>query len=282
VSSILAALFFPKYGIDQRGDGTVGAWMGIFLSKNFCPIMEVFLLTAAFFLPPARAFSRVARAALIVLALLLIAMSQSRTGWVIAACLLVYVAFTHVLRKFRRKDAASIAFIFGMLAMVAGVAFWQYYSDIMLLLGKDPTLTGRTSIWRLAFASGMKHLYLGYGYEAFWHGLQGESANVSLADKWIVPAAHNGILDLWLGLGAVGVGLVLVSIGQAVRNAFICFRRGRSSSSEWYFCIVLLTLVCNIPEQTLMVPNYLAWIMYVVACVGLNNEAHRPSFGVSA
>jgi exopolysaccharide production protein ExoQ len=280
VSSIVAALLFPQYGIDHRGDGAVGAWMGIFLSKNFCPIMEAFLLTAAFYMPSGDVLSRVARAAYVVLSVLLIIMSQSRTGWVIAACLLLYVTFTGMLRRFARKDSSIIAIIVSLVGVMVGVIVAQYYAAIMLLLGKDPTLTGRTSIWVLTITSIMKHPFLGYGYRAFWHGLEGESANLSLADRWIIPAAHNGVLDLWLGLGAVGVSLVIVTFGQAIRNAFICFRRGYTSSAGWYFCIVLLTLVSNVPEQTLMVPKFLGWIMYVMACAGLNREARSARLGV--
>jgi exopolysaccharide production protein ExoQ len=127
----------------------------------------------------------------------------------------------------------------------------------------------------------MKRPLLGYGYQAFWHGLQGESANLSLAKGWIIPAAHDGFLDLWLGLGAVGVGLVIYSMLQAMRNAVICLRVGGSSAVEWYLCIVFVTLLCNIAGLTFIVPNCLAWILYVLACVGLSQEAKRIRLGMN-
>jgi exopolysaccharide production protein ExoQ len=275
LASIAAALFFPQYGMDHEHANALGAWIGIFNHKNWCSIMVTFLLCGAFYIRPSSSFLRSARIAYIILSLLLIVMSQSRTGWVVAACLLLYVAVTKYLKRYKARDRLFISILFGGMAVIVTALFVEYYTAITLLIGKDPTLTGRTTIWTLVLNSIMKHPLLGYGFQAYWHGLQGESGNISLADHWIVPAAHNGFLDLWLGLGAIGVGIVVYSMLQAGRNAFTCFRGGISSSAQWYLCIVVLTVVSNVAELTLMVPDYLAWIMYVLACVGLSQEAKR-------
>ena len=223
--------------------------------------------------------SRFARIAYIMVSLFLILMSKARTGWIVAASLLAYVTVTKHLKRYSAKDRVYLGMLLGGASVVASIVIEQYYSTIMLMMGKDPTLTGRTKIWKLVISAIWKRPFLGYGYRAFWHGLQGESANLSLADRWIIPAAHDGFLDLWLGLGAIGVGLVVYSMFQAVRDAKKCFRIGGSPAVEWYLCLVFVTLVSNIAELTLMVPNYLAWIMYVLACVGLSREAKRIQSG---
>ena len=80
-----------------------------------------------------------------------------------------------------------------------------HFGEISYFLGKDPTLTGRTQIWKSVGAEIMKHPILGYGYCAFWRGYQGESANSALTNGWAVTSAHNGFLQTWLTLGAVGL-----------------------------------------------------------------------------
>jgi exopolysaccharide production protein ExoQ len=275
LSCMAAALLVPQYGVDHQGGTAIGAWIGIFNHKNWCAIMAEFLVSGAFYMRPASSSQKAGRIVYIALSLFLVVMSQSRTGWLVAGCLLPYIAITTYLKRYRAKDILFIAVLCGGAAAVSSTLLIRYYAAIMGILGKDPTLTGRTKIWSLVLVSIMKHPLLGYGYRGYWHGLQGESANVSLADHWIVPAAHNGFLDLWLGLGAVGVGIVIYSMFQAVRNGITCLRRGPSASAEWYLCIVFLTLVSNVAELTLMVPDYLAWIMYVIACVGLSQEATR-------
>ena len=271
----VAALFFPGYGTDRQGAGVFGSWIGIFPHKNWCSIMVVFLLSGAFYTRPSSSLARTTRLAYIMLSLFVIVMSQSRTGWIVAAGLLIYVSATKSLKRCRSKDRLFVVLLAGGATAVAAAIVAENFRAIMLSLGKDPTLTGRTKIWTLAFSAFMNRPLLGYGYRAFWHGLEGASASISLADRWIVPAAHDGFLDLGLGLGIAGVGLIVFCIVQASRNAVTCFRRGSSPSAEWFLCIVFLTVVSNVAELTLMVPNHLAWILFVVACAGLSLEAKR-------
>jgi len=274
VPSIVVALLFPQYGTVHE-EAILGSWIGIFAEKNLCAMIVVLLLSAAFYISPSTPLLKIANTVYILLSLLLIAMTQARTGWVDVLCLLVYVGATKYLKRYKAKDVVFIGF-FSCGAAVAGfLAVVQYYAAILALLGKDPTLTGRTVIWRLSIVAAMKRPFWGYGIHGFWHGLEGESANLSLAKGWIIPAAHDGFLDLWLGLGAVGVAAVVYSMVRASKDAFICFRGGSSSASEWYFGMVLVTVVINIASLTLMVPNHLAWILYVLACAGLSQEAKR-------
>jgi exopolysaccharide production protein ExoQ len=276
LASACAALIFPRYGIDQQGgEGTVNAWIGIFPHKNWCSIMVAFLLSAAFYVRASSRSWRIARVGFIVSSLVVIAMTKSRTGWAVAASLLFYVAATSALKRFTKTDRLFVVLSVGGVAVALSALIATHFSTLMRLMGKDPTLTGRTILWRLAFNEVLKRPLLGYGYRAFWAGLHGESANVALSAGWIVPAAHDGFLDLCLGLGIVGVVLVVCSMFRAVNDARTCFRAGRSPHTEWCLCILFLTAVTNIAELTLMVPGYLAWIMYVVACAGLSLEAGR-------
>jgi exopolysaccharide production protein ExoQ len=275
LTSTAAAILFPAYGTDHQGEAVFGSWIGIFPHKNWLAIMVVFLVSGAFYVEPSTRSAKTMRNLYIMVSLFVIAMSHSRTGWIVAASLLGYIAVTRFLKKCRPTDRAIVILLSILFGGVAIAVVAEYFRAIMYFLGKDPTLTGRTRIWELSFHALMQRPLLGYGYRAFWHGLEGASASISLADRWIVPAAHNGFLDLGLGIGILGVGLVLYLMAQAVRNAMICFRRGDSFSAEWFLCLVFLTLVSNVAELTLMVPNHLAWILFVVACVGLSFEAKR-------
>ncbi|WP_049558612.1 O-antigen ligase family protein, partial [Limnoraphis robusta] len=77
-------------------------------------------------------------------------------------------------------------------------------AELLGLIGKDPSLTGRTDLWAWAREMIDKRPWLGYGYTAFWQGLDGGSAYIIRAARWPVPYSHNGILDLWLDIGLLG------------------------------------------------------------------------------
>ena len=91
------------------------------------------------------------------------------------------------------------------------------------MLGKDLTLTGRTGIWSAVLDSIAKRPLLGYGYQAFWLGLEGESYRIILAVSWVLAQAQNGFLDVMLEMGTVGLAIVLLVFGFAFRDAAAAF-----------------------------------------------------------
>ena len=274
IASIVAAVFFPGYGLDHRGvQDSAGAWVGIFRHKNWCAIMMAFLLSPALYLHSHGLIGKTERAAFIVLSLLLIWQTQSRTGWVVTAAMFAYFLCERTMTFFSRRDRFSLFGLGAALLVFLCIVSWQSSGALFALLGRDATLTGRTGIWQLVVRSAIKHPLLGYGFKAFWNGLQGESANVSLADRWIVPAAHNGFLDLWLELGVTGLLLFAGATLRAVREGLHGLHHTRRRFTAWCLCVVFTTIAANIAEGTIMAPNHLAWIIFVIACVGLHDDA---------
>jgi O-antigen ligase len=277
VTSYIAVLFFPQFGLNLSS--AKGAWEGIYIQKNLCSIMTVFLLSAAFYDRTTTFLSKGLRATYVCMSILFVLMTQSKTGLVLLSGLLVYVIVTRFAMSLRARDKA-VTIIIGMTCFVIiSVVGFLYSAEISFFLGKDPTLTGRTGIWQSAVMSIMKRPVAGYGYMAFWRGLQGESANASLANGWAVSSTHNGFLAIWLTLGALGLGLVLYSLLKSLKNSLLCMRAGNSPHLNWYACIVFLTIIVSLDEEQMMVPNDLTWILYILASVGLAEGARRIRLG---
>jgi exopolysaccharide production protein ExoQ len=274
--SLLAVFLFPGYGIDHRVDD--GAWIGVYGHKNACSIIESAFVATAIYQKASGYLSAVLRVSFICLAVLLIAMSKSRTGWISALSMIIVILLLAALKRFSQKDRVVVSLLIagGVTLCVAAVA--SNYALLMQFIGKDATLTGRTDIWALVVASAMKRPLLGYGYQAFWGmGLRGESATISLTYGWIPGHAHDGLLNVWITLGAVGVGLVLITILQAIRDAIRALRRNPDSEVLWYVSLLVLTLVSNIAEVIYMSPNNLIWMLFVVTCVCLHQWVRDAS-----
>ena len=101
-----------------------------------------------------------------------------------------------------RAVIISIAVLLGVVTLALGVIF---ASDILALLGRDATLTGRSDIWREVWRAILKRPLLGYGFSAFWIGLKGEAFNVITMLGFVVLHAHNGFLEIMLELGGTGL-----------------------------------------------------------------------------
>jgi len=90
-------------------------------------------------------------------------------------------------------------------------------------LGRDRTLTGRSTIWNAVLSLDHSPL-LGTGFESFWVGKRLEEV-LSLTKMKGIQEAHNGYLEVYLNLGWVGITLLALLIMAGYRNVIAMFRR---------------------------------------------------------
>jgi exopolysaccharide production protein ExoQ len=273
ILSVLTVFLAPRYGL-----GFAGEWKGIFGHKNDLGVFMIFLLTPAFHLRATSLPMQVGRLVYILLGLLLIFESQSKTAWVICLAYMAYVLGARYLGRFKRIDQAFLALLGVSLVLFLGLVIYQNVDLLTGILGKDATFSGRTRIWTAVWAAISKRPLLGYGYGGFWRGLSGESGNVISYVGFGVPHAHSGYLNIWLQIGAVGLGLFLASLFIALRNAFACFKPNRPLWVDWYAGLLLLIILSNLDESYILNINEMTTILFVMAYIGLYRFA-RPQTG---
>ena len=271
--SLILIFFLPKYGTQLRGDYANGAWQGIFGHKNACAAAITYFLTPAYFVRLSGRYSWVLRMSYVLTLVCIIAMTRSVGGWVLCFCTMCSVLLLLQLRKASGKNLA--AFVLIIVAIAASLAFLAFLNlePLLALFGKDLTLTGRTVLWHYLSQSILKRPLTGFGYMAFWQGLQGESANIWSALKWPgIMYAENGIIDLGLSLGLIGVMLFLAVFIRALRDGIYCYRRHATPATMWYISILLYTAFANIAGGKVVYPSYLECILQYVAFIGLRQE----------
>jgi O-antigen ligase len=272
--TLIVVACFPQYGLQNRAMIASGAWQGMFSQKNTCGEAMTFLLLAGFFVQVKSRSARLFRIAYIAVVLLIVVMSQSAGAWVICAASIVFVITMQLFARMPRKDVAVITLLSVGIAVIGGVIAFKYFDALMLAIGKDPTMTKRTIIWTALLPSIMKRPLLGYGFMAFWQGLRGESANVGLIMNWSgISYAENGVIELCLELGAIGVVLYLLVFLRAVKDAVYCFTRKPSSAVMWYISLLFALAVSNIAGGVLLSPIDLKFLLPMIAFVGLRREA---------
>lgn len=278
VASMVFALALPQYGLDQMG-GHSDAWKGIFSAKNYLGNMALFFLTVAISYRGRTSWLRCVRISQIIFCLIAIAFSRAATAYMLTAIYMVGLVVMKTLHGFRKKDYFVVCLVLLVIFSAATVVIVVWPDSLFTLLGKDVTLTGRTGIWTAVSASIAKRPLLGYGYQAFWLGLEGESYRVILAVSWVLAQAQNGFLDVTLEMGVLGLAIVLLVFGFAFRDAVVCLLRSREDTHlravEWYLTIVVLTLIYNLDESFLFDPKHLGSMIFLLACVGLKTERLR-------
>jgi O-antigen ligase len=160
----------------------------------------------------------------------------------------------------------------------------MYFSFPALLarMGRDATLSGRTQIWKQVWIFILQRPWLGWGYEGFWRGTQGEAFRVVAAVHFMVFHAHNGFLEIWLELGAAGLLLFAVSYARAWRKLWPRLLAGEIERVMWMVFVLALILFYDLDENTLLIYNGLFWVLYVAALANVEFLAVEDALEIDA
>lgn len=126
-------------------------------------------------------------------------------------------------------------------------------------LGRNSTLTGRTTIWQVVLSvSGSR--FLGYGFESFWLG---DRLRAIWRQTMVgLQEAHNGYLEVYLNLGWVGVALLLGLVVKGYRNVTALLRRN-SSLGALMLAFFVAVVIYSLTEAGFRMMS-LSWITFLL------------------
>lgn len=260
VLSFMFGVALPKYGV--MGGIHAGKWRGIYNHKNV--LGKVMVLSVLNFLLLA-IDSQTKRWLLwggVSLSVLLLLLSTSKTSLL---NLIILLAAFGIFRTFRWRYHLMIPALIALTTVGVALRVWLTLSAEALLgaIGKDPTLTGRTDLWPLVLKAIWQRPWLGYGFGGFWDGLDGESSAVWYASGWTPPNSHNGVLDLWVQLGILGVAIFAIGFLASIVRGVVWVRLSKTSEGFWPVIYLTYLVLANLAESSLMIQNDLFWVLYI-------------------
>jgi O-antigen ligase len=265
VFSLLFTLAF--HGAAVEAGANAGAWRGPFVQKNV--LARIVVLGAIVFLLLALD-SRRHRYWLwggFGLCVFLILLSGSKTALLL---FLLIVLLLPLYKALRWRDTKVIPLIITLI-LVAGslaVLVTGNWENILLGMGRDPTLSGRTDLWELAIEKISERPWLGYGYQGFWQ-TGGEAEIIWKAEGYKPPHAHNGFVNITLDLGLIGLFLFLLTIAVTYFRAIAWLRSGRSTVELWPIFYVTFFFMYNHSENTIVEHNSFFWALLVAVALSL-------------
>ena len=190
---------------------------------------------------------------IIIITLPLYKLVRARFTVVIAACLIVGLLLTGSLLVLKNNSA-----------------------EVLQLVNRGPDLNGRTDLWNAVLRSISKRPWLGYGFNAFWQGMEGESGSVLDTVPWMPGYAHNGFLDLMLQLGIVGLLVFALGYLDLCRRALAFLSRATGPTPIWLCTFLVFMLLYNLTEGgSILRQNEIYWVLYVSAAVSLSPVCSR-------
>ncbi len=281
LATIAAVVFAPSIALDHSS-GHSADWQGVFTHKNACG--RVMVLGLAVFLfgerltgAPGRFSCRggltAARSLSLALCVFVLVMSGSRSAWLTALALIVLWLALQLARRVGPRTRTVLVVAAPLLILACAAAVVLLFPWIALRLGRDPTLSGRTAIWAQVLHAIAHRPFFGYGYDAFWRGMTGPSLQIDATLQFVVEHAHNGFLEILLELGFAGLALFALSLFRAARSLSPLLLRGDLRRIAFPLAIFVLTLLCNLDENTLLLSNGIFWPIFVAALAQIENLA---------
>jgi exopolysaccharide production protein ExoQ len=269
--SILLYKYFPQIGKQYEVWTGAQSFVGAATSKNMLGLLCLF--SALFFVwdiltrwsdRKQRQTRRVIYVDVVFLAMSawVLYLSNSATSQVclVLGCLVLAAAHSKTIDRHPALLTASVPVAVCLyLVMVFGLGF-DLNATVAGIVGRDPTLTGRTEIWEVLLRANTNPI-LGTGYETFWLGprLQWIWQQVGTINE-----AHNGYLQVYLHLGLIGVFLLVVFLITSYRN--IC-RRFTSHSEVGRLGLAVWTVLAFYNVSEAAFPTGLLWLMLLPAAL---------------
>jgi len=161
--------------------------------------------------------------------------SKSATGFVTA---FAYLGADSLISLYRKGGIARIAWLLlVVVALPIVLTILLFPGDFFDMIGKDPTLSGRTEVWDYVLAAINQRPWLGWGYWGFWSPDNPVAAEISVIVQWPVPEAHNAVLELLLDVGALGTAFFIF---LWLRNIWLALRCMRTRAAP----IAITALYC--------------------------------------
>lgn len=243
VVSVFYVFVLPEYGMHQVRDTSqaihAGAWRGSYYHKNHlgqtCAVIAVGVILAGSTIMPSRPLKWGIVAALFAL----IGFSTSASGVVTVPIALGLHWLLIELPAAKRLRAL----LYIVPATIGGLFLT---GQILIAIGRDVTLTGRTEIWDIAWEWFSARPLQGYGFNTLSYG----GFTFELLRKRGVVDPHNGYFETALGVGLIGLILFLVLIGYglvAARRQYAAGGVAREASTV-FSGIMLAWLIANLTE----------------------------------
>jgi exopolysaccharide production protein ExoQ len=270
IMSFLFAIFIPTYGIMSSGIHS-GAWRGIYVHKNVMGKIMVIGAVVFWLLatnPKEKSWLVWVDWLGLGLSFCLIILSKSSSSMINLITIFTLIPIYHTLSW---RYYLMIPTLITIIAIGGSLSLWFSTNAATLLdgIGKDTTLTGRADMWPYMIEMIEKHPWLGYGYNGFWNDWDAPGAYVWYAAKWKPPNGHNGLLDLWLELGLLGVLVFTIGFVQTLLRGLVWIRTNKSGENLWFLLYLTYLVLANLGESSLLNRNDIFWLLYVTASFSL-------------
>ncbi|MGV8876243.1 MAG: O-antigen ligase family protein [Rhodoglobus sp.] len=243
---------------------------GIFGARNQLGIIAVIAFITFAAELRTRSLSRGYAIGSLVLAGVVLALSQSPLAFGTALVIAAAAAALYALRRVpsgRRRYWQLV-----LIALVAALAAISWASRVAIVAWFDASgeLAYRLQVWRQLWSLGDVHRLEGWGWIGPWNSDLAPFTAFGNLGARVPESAHNAYLDVWFQLGFVGFLIFVGLLGLAFMRSWLLASRRRSIVYAWPALVLLALIVSATAESSLLME--FGWLTFVVCCVKAARE----------
>lgn len=276
--SLLLIKYYPHFGRAYGRWSGHEMWTGVALTKNalghLCIVSALFLVWVLVRRRRNRVVSTCGFAGvadglvLLIAGLMLLGIGigvgeRSATSIAVLMGSIVSMLFLFRLKNAARKGATLL--MCGVVLTWMSLLFGESVGlAITPMLGRDQSFTGRTQMWDMCLKAAAEHPFWGAGYGGYF----GTPGNEFFEEHGVVQG-HNGLLDVYVELGIVGIILV---VGFHL-SLYSRFRRQFGRNFDWAvfaICLLVMSLLTNFSESVFLNSQGYIWNITILLSVVLS------------
>lgn len=275
IVSLFLILAVPSIGITQVEEYR-GTWKGVYGHKNgFGQMTALGAITCVLAVLNFTGRDRAIYLTGFALNMALLAGSKSLTAQIlVVVCLVAIFAIGRFVGAIVRNALPIALLVAPVLLWIALTFSVDDVLQLIVLFGKDANLSSRLPMWQALMPFISERFWLGFGYSAFWNDGTYTVAIISEQLHFRPYYAHNGIIELWLGLGAVGVALFTAVLARFVYlSIHLLVKDGRNPIYLLSFAFAIIMILQNTAESTILLRNSMSWTLFVILSVCVSVDA---------
>ena len=298
--SVIAIKYFRNIGVIYNWNGLEEEWTGLSVDKNslghIAMCSGLFWIWQIFQDWPSKKLKwgmkkLTLNVLLLALSLWLLRGSKNIHSSTAIVGFVACVAVLFTLQFIKKRAARAKRIILGALIGCAVLMPFGYLAfealdvtpvqTVVAATGRNMTFTDRTYLWTDILNDAKKNPVLGVGVGAFWVGPIGYDMyplpSWSLkTPEWRPEEGHNGFIDVYVELGAIGVVLLLIVIGIAFAGSVADLQNDFQYGS--LRLVLLLSIVINnITETSFLQGTHDLWFLFLS---GGHQSSQTSSWGV--
>ncbi len=283
IGSLVLIYCFPAMGSSFDSDTHRRYFYGVTTQKNELGVISmVFGLAALWTMLSVlgerktrrRSKKLIANILLLLTAIYLLVLCNSITS---LTCLVLSsgVMLTIKGRWIQKKPSLIHWVMGGVLGMALSAVFLDDSGLLLRMLGRNPTLTGRTEIWKAVLSFDVNP-WIGVGYDSFWLGDRIQTVARRLGYAGITEA-HNGYPRDFYHMGWVGVALVSWTLISGYQRSLRLLRQG--AEEGWLsLALVTVTVIFNISEAGIKNQSMI-WFCFMLATIEIPLRSMKKGLG---